>query len=127
MSVSTSAEVLNSQTDSAHPHSALLDSSLRLDPMVSLRPEPFGALAYHFGTRRLSFLRSPDIVAVVKRLDASVSVTEALRSCAIAQPRWPSFLAAIATLIESGMLLPVSDDPPAAAPETTAAQKDLTS
>lgn len=27
------------------------------DPEVALRPERFGALAYHFGTRRLSFLR----------------------------------------------------------------------
>ena len=24
---------------------------------MSLRPEPFGALAYHFGTRRLTFLK----------------------------------------------------------------------
>jgi mycofactocin biosynthetic radical S-adenosylmethionine protein MftC len=29
----------------------------RLDPEVELRPERFGALAYHFGTRRLSFVR----------------------------------------------------------------------
>jgi [mycofactocin precursor peptide]-tyrosine decarboxylase / 3-amino-5-[(4-hydroxyphenyl)methyl]-4,4-dimethylpyrrolidin-2-one synthase len=29
----------------------------RLDPEVELRPERFGALAYNFGTRRLSFVR----------------------------------------------------------------------
>src|ERR1700755_1394977 len=29
----------------------------RMDPEVELRPERFGALAYHFGTRRLSFVR----------------------------------------------------------------------
>jgi [mycofactocin precursor peptide]-tyrosine decarboxylase / 3-amino-5-[(4-hydroxyphenyl)methyl]-4,4-dimethylpyrrolidin-2-one synthase len=29
----------------------------KLDPEVELRPERFGALAYHFGTRRLSFVR----------------------------------------------------------------------
>src|SRR6201992_2620226 len=29
----------------------------RLDPEVELRPERFGALAYDFGTRRLSFVR----------------------------------------------------------------------
>ncbi|MGZ4705982.1 MAG: mycofactocin biosynthesis chaperone MftB, partial [Acidimicrobiales bacterium] len=26
----------------------------RLDPRVALRPEPFGALAYHYGNRRLT-------------------------------------------------------------------------
>jgi putative mycofactocin binding protein MftB len=29
-----------------------------LDPQVALRPEPFGALAYNFTTRRLSFLKT---------------------------------------------------------------------
>ena len=28
-----------------------------LDPQVALRPEPFGALAYHYGNRRLIFLQ----------------------------------------------------------------------
>ena len=28
----------------------------RLNPAATLRPEPFGALVYHFGNRRLSFL-----------------------------------------------------------------------
>ena len=37
----------------------MLDEPWRLDDAVSLRPEPFGALAYHFGTRRLSFLKVP--------------------------------------------------------------------
>ena len=34
-----------------------LNRGWRLSPAVALRPEPFGALAYHFGNRRLSFLR----------------------------------------------------------------------
>ena len=29
----------------------------RCSPQVAVRPEPFGALLYHFGTRRLSFLK----------------------------------------------------------------------
>jgi mycofactocin radical SAM maturase len=36
---------------------AELKQSARLDPEVEMRPERFGALAYHFGTRRLSFVR----------------------------------------------------------------------
>ncbi len=42
-----------------------------LDPQVSLRPEPFGALAYHFGTRRLSFLTSRRLLGVVESLATS--------------------------------------------------------
>ena len=38
-----------------------------LHPQVALRPESFGALAYHFGTRRLSFLKSRTLLAVVSR------------------------------------------------------------
>ena len=37
--------------------SAELKRAARLDPEVELRPERFGALAYHFGTRRLSIVR----------------------------------------------------------------------
>jgi mycofactocin radical SAM maturase len=40
----------------------------QLDPEVELRPERFGALAYHFGTRRLSFVR--------RRADAVRSLTD---------------------------------------------------
>ena len=36
-----------------------LDAAWQLHPQVSVRPERFGALLYHFGTRRLSFLKSP--------------------------------------------------------------------
>ena len=42
----------------------------RLNPDVALRPEPFGALAYHFGTRRLSFLKAPELVELVCALGA---------------------------------------------------------
>ena len=83
-----------------------LAASFELDPQVALRPEPFGALAYHFGTRRLSFLRSPDIVAVVKALGDEPSVEAALTSCGIAPARWPSFASALGTLESSGMIRP---------------------
>ena len=46
----------------------MLDRRLILDPQVALRPEPFGALAYHYGTRRLIFLKHPDVVRVVRAL-----------------------------------------------------------
>jgi putative mycofactocin binding protein MftB len=81
-----------------------LAEAYELDPKVALRPEPFGALAYHFDTRRLSFLRSPDIVAVVRALAEHPSAEAALDACEIAVGRRPSFASALATLEESGMI-----------------------
>ena len=43
-----------------------LDRPWRLHSQVAIRPERFGALAYHFGTRRLSFLKSRKLLAVVR-------------------------------------------------------------
>lgn len=50
----------------------------RLHPQVALRPEPFGALAYHYGNRRLTFLKSTTLVALVRALERHDSVTGAL-------------------------------------------------
>ena len=37
-------------------------------PQVAIRPESFGALAYHYGNRRLVFLKAPALVKVVETL-----------------------------------------------------------
>ena len=87
-----------------------LDAAYELDDRVALRPEPFGALAYHFGNRRLSFLRSPDIVAVVRTLGEHDSVADALRAEGIAPTRWHSFTAALETLERSEMIRPRETD-----------------
>ena len=80
---------------------SLLDTPLELDPQVALRPEPFGALAYHYGTRRLVFMKHLDVVAVARQLSAHPSLSATLQACGIAPARWPSFAAAFATLNES--------------------------
>jgi mycofactocin biosynthesis protein MftB len=56
------------------------DSSVpyRLDAKVALRPEPFGALAYHYGSRRLTFLRSRLLADLVRGLGDYESVDSAL-------------------------------------------------
>ena len=82
----------------------LLDRRLELDPRVALRPEPFGALAYHYGNRKLTFLRHPDVVRVVRALAEHDSVADTLRACAIEPGRWPSFERALTSLAESEML-----------------------
>jgi putative mycofactocin binding protein MftB len=81
-----------------------LDAAYGLDEQVSLRPEPFGALAYHFGNRRLTFLRSPDIVAVVEGLSSACSLADALRAASIDERRWPSFTKALGSLEASDMI-----------------------
>jgi putative mycofactocin binding protein MftB len=78
--------------------------ALELHPQVALRPEPFGALAYHYGNRRLVFLKHPDVVRVVRSLAAHASVDAALDAAAIAPARRPSFERAIASLFDSDML-----------------------
>ena len=83
---------------------SLLDRHLELNSQVALRPEPFGALAYHYGNRKLIFLKHPDMVRVVRALDGRSSLADTLRSCEIAEHRWPSFEAALTSLTESEML-----------------------
>ncbi len=78
----------------------------RLHPRVALRPEPFGALAYHYGNRRLNFLRSPDLVDLVKTLGDHPTVTDALSASPIDPQRWPSFRRALAALARSDFLTP---------------------
>jgi mycofactocin biosynthesis protein MftB len=78
-----------------------LDDALELHPQVALRPEPFGALAYHYDTRRLVFLKHRDVLAVVQALDAQPSVAAALSACGIDEGRWPSFVSALSNLESS--------------------------
>jgi len=85
----------------AHP---LLAAALELHPQVALRPEPFGALAYHYGNRRLVFLKHPDMVAVAKALGAHDTFADALAACEIAPARWSSFAKAFASLQESDVV-----------------------
>jgi len=84
--------------------SLTLESACRLDERVALRPEPFGALAYHYGNRRLVFLRSEDMVRVVRSLDDAPTVAHALTASDIDRRRWPSFLDALSHLEASEVI-----------------------
>jgi len=72
----------------------------RLDPDVALRPEPFGALAYHYGSRRLTFLRSPLLAELVRHLEEHASIDDAL-AASVPQERHPAFRHALASLADS--------------------------
>jgi putative mycofactocin binding protein MftB len=86
----------------AHP---LLGVALALHPQVALRPEPFGALAYHYGNRRLVFLKHPDMVTVARALGDHASFADALTAAGVAEARWPSFIAAFQSLQESHVII----------------------
>ncbi|MGC0327495.1 putative mycofactocin binding protein MftB [Streptomyces sp. SAI-170] len=88
------------------PAAAALDMAraYRLNPSVALRPEPFGALAYHFGNRRLSFLKAPELVELVRGLDRHPSVGHALAD--VPDARRDVFLRALASLAAADMIIP---------------------
>jgi putative mycofactocin binding protein MftB len=71
-----------------------------LDPQVALRPEPFGALAYHYGNRRLTFLRAPELVELVRSLGDHPSIDAALAASDVPPARWPSFRRALESLAD---------------------------
>ena len=80
----------------------------RLHPRVALRPEPFGALAYHYGNRRLNLLRSQDLVTLVERRGDHDSLVDAFDACGIAPTRRPAFERALGALAASDFLEPVT-------------------
>ena len=75
-----------------------LESTLEIHPQVAVRPESFGALAYHYGNRRLIFLKHPDVVTVVQALHEHRDVQSTLSACGVSQDRWPSFVEALSSL-----------------------------
>ena len=102
----------------------LLEDAWRLSDSVSLRPEPFGAMAYDFRTRRLSFIKSRALVAVVERLGTSSSVGAALESGGVDADQRPRYLRALEELAASGMITREPDAPcdtPATPPEQAGA------
>jgi putative mycofactocin binding protein MftB len=81
-----------------------LDAAWRLSPLVSVRPERFGALLYHFGTRRLSFLKSPRLLAVVNALGSESSARAACLSAGVNEDELPQYRQALTTLEISQMI-----------------------
>lgn len=75
-----------------------------LHPDVALRAEPFGALAYHYGNRRLTFLRSPELVRLVGELAAHDSVTASMVALGIDGTRGASLVRALESLVRSGVV-----------------------
>ncbi len=80
--------------------------SYRLASSISLRPEPFGALVYDFTTRRLSFLKTPELVAVVQGLAEQPDAAAAVAAAGVRPDEHPSYLKALAGLLRAGTIEP---------------------
>ena len=81
------------------------DLSWRLHHQVAVRPEPFGALLYHFGTRKLSFLKNRTIVEVVNSLCDHPDARSACRAAGIDDAQQAPYLHALGVLAQSKMLV----------------------
>jgi putative mycofactocin binding protein MftB len=81
-----------------------LDRPWRIDDRVAVRPEPFGALLYHFGTRRLSFLKNTTVLTVVRSLAEHPSARSACAAAGVGAAALPAYERALATLAASQMI-----------------------
>jgi putative mycofactocin binding protein MftB len=86
-----------------------LDGAWRLHPQVSIRPERFGALLYHFGTRRLSFLKNTTLLEIVRSLDTHSSARAACAAAGVDAPDLPTYTTALATLAASTTICASTD------------------
>lgn len=82
-----------------------LDRGWRLHPQVAIRPEPFGALLYHFGTRKLSFLKNRTILAIVQSVANHETLRDALRSNGVDATNERPYIHALDVLAASNMLI----------------------
>ncbi len=70
---------------------------------MSLRDEAFGAMAYHHGTRRLVFLKSRELVALVRTLDQFDSADQAIDAVVELGQR-DRYVTALSSLVASEIL-----------------------
>jgi mycofactocin biosynthesis protein MftB len=82
----------------------VLDRAWALAPQVSVRPERFGALLYHFGTRRLSFLKDRRLLMVVEHLAGVPTARDACVLAGVDHTAMPRYERALAQLAATDMV-----------------------
>jgi putative mycofactocin binding protein MftB len=89
----------------ASPSAVTFDASApwSISPQVSLRDESFGALAYHHGNRRLVFLKSRELVELVRRLEEFESADVAI-DVVVAPGQHDRYVQALSSLFTSEIL-----------------------
>lgn len=88
---------------SAPARTFALDRAWRLHPRVALRDEAFGALAYHYDTRRLLFVKSRPLVELIRSLEHFESAGAAL-TARIPEAERPQYGRALARLAASEVI-----------------------
>ena len=83
---------------------SVLDQPLTIAPQVSIRPERVGALLYHFGTRRLSFLKDPRLLAVIEQLATADTARSACSGAGVDSSALPAYERALERLVDTDML-----------------------
>jgi mycofactocin biosynthesis protein MftB len=76
-----------------------------LHPQVGLREERFGALAYHYGNRRLTFLNDERLLAVVRTAGDYDDVADALTAAGVPEAQHPAYLEALRRLVDAEVLV----------------------
>jgi putative mycofactocin binding protein MftB len=76
-----------------------------LHPQVGLRDERFGALAYHYGNRRLTFLNDARLVTIVRSMADYDDVDTALDAAGVPSGSRPAYVAALARLAAAEVLV----------------------
>jgi putative mycofactocin binding protein MftB len=82
-----------------------LDRPWQVGQGVALRPERFGALAYSFDTRRLSFLKSRRLFEVVRTLAEHPTGRAACEAAGVQGAELTQVGAALRTLADTGMII----------------------
>lgn len=76
----------------------------RRSPHVTVRSEPFGGLAYDFASRRLTYLASPDVVAVVEALERHDCAAAAIAAAGVSSPTHHALERSLAVLLARGVI-----------------------
>lgn len=83
---------------------------LMLAPSVAMRPEGFGALLYDYNSRRLTFIKDPDLASLIGRLDGHTTLENARSRSGVPEQRASELMQAVATLEARGTLMRKSQD-----------------